>query len=197
MPRPIPRWTRPKRTRPRPRLINGEAPAAMARAAADKGVPFLHISTDYVFDGSGTTPWAPDAPTGPLGAYGRSKLAGEEGVRAAGGAHAILRTSWVFSAHGSNFVQHHAAAGRDPRQAQRRGRSDRRADGGGGYRRCAAGHGAGICARRRTERHLSFLRRARHQLDRFRARDLCPCPAAGDRYRYSDHGLPHSGAAVR
>ena len=86
-------------------IINGDAPSAMARAAAAKGVPFLHVSTDYVFDGSGETPWKPDDPVGPLGAYGRSKLAGERGVRAAGGRHAILRTSWVFSAHGANFVR--------------------------------------------------------------------------------------------
>lgn len=86
-------------------VVNGDAPAAMARAAAEKGVPFLHVSTDYVFDGSGKAPWTPAAPTGPRGAYGRSKLAGEEGVRAVGGVHAILRTSWVFSAHGGNFVK--------------------------------------------------------------------------------------------
>jgi dTDP-4-dehydrorhamnose reductase len=85
--------------------VNGAAPAAMARAAAARGLPFLHLSTDYVFDGAGTRPFAPDDPAGPLGAYGRSKLAGEKGVRAAGGAHAILRTSWVFSAHGANFVK--------------------------------------------------------------------------------------------
>jgi dTDP-4-dehydrorhamnose reductase len=86
-------------------LVNGAAPAAMARAAAERGIPFLHVSTDYVFDGSGRRPWTPDAPTRPLGAYGRSKLAGEIGVRGAGGPHAILRTSWVFSAHGGNFVK--------------------------------------------------------------------------------------------
>jgi dTDP-4-dehydrorhamnose reductase len=86
-------------------VVNGEAPAAMARAAAAKGVPFLHISTDYVFDGAGERPFAPDHPTAPLGAYGRSKLAGEVGVRAAGGMHAILRTSWVVSSHGTNFVK--------------------------------------------------------------------------------------------
>ncbi|HMO72378.1 MAG TPA: dTDP-4-dehydrorhamnose reductase [Paracoccaceae bacterium] len=86
-------------------VINAAAPAAMARAAAHRGVPFLHISTDYVFDGSGAEPFRPDSPTAPLGAYGRSKLAGEEGVRAAGGRHLILRTSWVFSGHGTNFVR--------------------------------------------------------------------------------------------
>ncbi|WP_417625771.1 dTDP-4-dehydrorhamnose reductase [Pararhodobacter aggregans] len=85
--------------------VNAESPAAMARECVALGVPFVTISTDYVFDGTGTDPFAPDAPTGPLGAYGRSKLAGEEAVRAAGGVQAILRTSWVFSAHGANFVK--------------------------------------------------------------------------------------------
>jgi len=85
--------------------INATAPAAMARASAEIGIPFVHISTDYVFDGSGAAPWHPDAPTAPASAYGRTKLAGEHGVRAAGGAHAILRTSWVISAHGANFVK--------------------------------------------------------------------------------------------
>lgn len=86
-------------------VINGDAPAAMARACAALQIPLVHISTDYVFDGAGDQPFAPDHPTAPLGAYGRSKLRGEEGVRAAGGVHAILRTSWVFSAHGTNFVR--------------------------------------------------------------------------------------------
>lgn len=94
-------------------VVNGEAPAAMARAAADLGVPFLHVSTDYVFDGAGQDPFHPHHPTGPLGAYGRSKLRGEEGVRAAGGAALILRTSWVFSAHGANFVKTMLRLGRE------------------------------------------------------------------------------------
>lgn len=85
--------------------VNGTTPGAIARAAAARGVPLVHISTDYVFDGAGESPFATDHPTAPLGAYGRTKLAGEEAVRAAGGVHAILRTSWVVSAHGNNFVK--------------------------------------------------------------------------------------------
>ena len=94
------------------RRINAEAPAAMARAAAARAIPLLHVSTDYVFDGSGTRPWRPDDAPAPLNAYGRTKLAGEAGVRAADGPHAILRTSWVFSAHGTNFVRSMLRLGR-------------------------------------------------------------------------------------
>ncbi|HLQ18338.1 MAG TPA: dTDP-4-dehydrorhamnose reductase [Tabrizicola sp.] len=94
-------------------VVNGDAPTAMAKAAAAKGLPFLHISTDYVFDGTGDQPFTPDHPTGPLGAYGRSKLKGEQGVRAVGGNHLILRTSWVVSAHGANFVKTMLRLGRE------------------------------------------------------------------------------------
>lgn len=94
-------------------VINGTAPAAMARACATRDLPFLHVSTDYVFDGSGAVPHAPGDPTGPINAYGRSKLAGEIGIRAAGARAVILRTSWVFSAHGSNFVKTMLRLGRD------------------------------------------------------------------------------------
>jgi dTDP-4-dehydrorhamnose reductase len=86
-------------------VVNADAPGAMAAACSALGRPFLHISTDYVFDGSGTAAFRPGDPTAPLGAYGRTKLAGEQAVRAAGGPHLILRTSWVVSAHGSNFVK--------------------------------------------------------------------------------------------
>ncbi len=86
-------------------LVNGAAPGAMARAAAARDLPFVHISTDYVFDGSGNAPFGVNHPTGPLGVYGRTKLSGEDAIRTAGGPHTILRTSWVVSAHGSNFVK--------------------------------------------------------------------------------------------
>lgn len=86
-------------------VINGDTPGAMARACAEKGIPFLHVSTDYVFAGDGETPWVETDPVAPPNAYGRSKLAGEQAVLAAGRNTAILRTSWVFSAHGNNFVK--------------------------------------------------------------------------------------------
>ena len=85
--------------------INADAPAAMARAARERDLPFLHISTDYVFDGSGTAPWTPGQQTHPLNAYGRTKLGGEIAVEQEGGKYVILRTSWVFSAHGGNFLK--------------------------------------------------------------------------------------------
>jgi dTDP-4-dehydrorhamnose reductase len=93
--------------------INGKAPAAMAQAAQSRGIPFLHVSTDYVFDGSGDKPWQPNDITGPIGSYGRSKLLGDVGVAAVGGAFAILRTSWVFSSHGNNFVKTMLRLGRE------------------------------------------------------------------------------------
>ncbi|MFV0302289.1 MAG: dTDP-4-dehydrorhamnose reductase, partial [Paracoccus sp. (in: a-proteobacteria)] len=87
------------------RLVNAESPAAMARAAAARGVPFLHVSTDYVFDGSGEGARDETAPTAPLGIYGATKLAGEQAIAAEGGQWAVMRTSWVFSSHGANFVK--------------------------------------------------------------------------------------------
>ena len=88
--------------------INGAAVAEIARACQQTNIPLVHISTDYVFAGGGNTPWRPEDATGPLGAYGRSKLAGEALVQGSGGVFAILRTSWVVSAHGNNFVKNHA-----------------------------------------------------------------------------------------
>jgi dTDP-4-dehydrorhamnose reductase len=85
--------------------VNAEAPAAIAMACAANEIPFITISTDYVFDGAKTVPYVEGDSVSPINVYGRSKAEGEVAVRAAGGPHQILRTSWVFSAHGSNFVR--------------------------------------------------------------------------------------------
>lgn len=85
--------------------INGEAVGELGAWAATHGARALHYSTDYVFDGAATAPYAIDAPTAPLGAYGRSKLAGEQALRASGADHLILRTAWVYAPHGHNFLR--------------------------------------------------------------------------------------------
>jgi dTDP-4-dehydrorhamnose reductase len=84
--------------------VNGAGAGNVARAAAENGARVVHVSTDYVFDGSKTTPWVESDPVAPLGAYGRSKLAGEEEVSLADGEHAIVRSAWLFGAGGRNFV---------------------------------------------------------------------------------------------
>lgn len=86
-------------------LINGVAVGAMADAARTIGALFVHYSTDYVFDGAKTEPYVEDDAPAPLSAYGRSKLAGEIAIRAAGGDHVILRTSWIYAARGRNFLK--------------------------------------------------------------------------------------------
>ena len=85
--------------------INRDAPAAIAAAAAAMGVPLIHLSTDYVFDGGKPSPYVEDDETGPHGVYGKSKLGGEEGIREAYANHVILRTAWVYSPFGNNFLK--------------------------------------------------------------------------------------------
>ena len=85
--------------------VNGEAVGTIGRWAARHGALVIHYSTDYVFDGHQPAPYAVDAPTAPLGAYGRSKLAGEMALRASGADHLLLRTAWVYAAHGKNFLR--------------------------------------------------------------------------------------------
>lgn len=84
---------------------NAEAPGVIARWCAAAGVPLVHYSTDYVFDGLGSRPYREDDATAPLGVYGESKLAGEDAVRAAGGRHLIFRTAWVYASHSANFLR--------------------------------------------------------------------------------------------
>nr|WP_306175471.1 MULTISPECIES: dTDP-4-dehydrorhamnose reductase [unclassified Stenotrophomonas] len=92
---------------------NAEAPGVIARWCAAAGVPLVHYSTDYVFDGQGTRPYREDDATAPLGVYGASKLAGEEDIRAAGGRHLIFRTAWVYAPHSANFLRTMLRVGAD------------------------------------------------------------------------------------
>lgn len=85
--------------------VNGQGPGVLAREAAEQGALLVHYSTDYVFDGEQPQPYKEDAPTNPVSAYGRTKLQGEEAVRAATQSHVILRTSWVYGAYGANFLK--------------------------------------------------------------------------------------------
>ncbi|KNZ31792.1 MAG: dTDP-4-dehydrorhamnose reductase [Methylibium sp. NZG] len=87
------------------RAINATAPGVLAREAAASGAWLMHYSTDYVFDGSGDRPWVEDSPTGPLSVYGRTKLEGEQAIRASGCRHLIFRTSWVYAVRGGNFAK--------------------------------------------------------------------------------------------
>jgi len=90
---------------PQATVVNGDGAGHVAAAAAEVDAHVVHVSTDYVFGGDATAPYREDAPTGPIGAYGRSKLAGERAVAAASpSSHAIVRTAWVFGPHGKNFV---------------------------------------------------------------------------------------------
>ena len=85
--------------------VNAEAPGALADACHGRGIPLVHYSTDYVFDGRGSRPYREDDPTAPQNVYGASKLAGEQAIAASGADHLILRTAWVYGLHGHNFLR--------------------------------------------------------------------------------------------
>ena len=93
--------------------VNRDGPKYLAEACARAGIPLIHISTDYVFDGAKTSAYGEDDPVAPLGAYGASKLAGEDAVRASGAKHVILRTAWVYGVEGNNFVKTMLRLGRE------------------------------------------------------------------------------------
>ena len=93
--------------------VNRDGPARLAALCAARGVPLIHISTDYVFDGTKPAPYAENDPVDPVNVYGASKEAGEAAVRAALPRHVILRTSWVYAAHGANFVKTMLRLGRE------------------------------------------------------------------------------------
>ena len=96
--------------------VNGEAPGILARWAVRRGVPLIHFSTDYVFDGSGDRAWREDDVPHPLSVYGATKLAGDNAVRGAGGDCLVIRTSWVYAAHGKNFLRTIARLARETKE---------------------------------------------------------------------------------
>lgn len=93
--------------------INAETVGSLAQTCAAQGIPLIHVSSDYVFDGTKQEPYSEVDPPHPLNAYGRSKLAGERWIREATDLHVIIRTSWLFSAHGTNFVKTMLRLGRE------------------------------------------------------------------------------------
>jgi dTDP-4-dehydrorhamnose reductase len=92
---------------------NATMPRVLAQACASAGIPLLHFSTDYVFDGKASAPYRVDAPVDPLGVYARTKAAGEQAVRESGARHLIVRTSWLYAPWGNNFVRTMARLTRD------------------------------------------------------------------------------------
>ncbi len=152
------------------RTINATAPAVLAREAQALGAWLVHYSTDYVFDGSGNAPWSEDAPTGPLSVYGRTKLEGEQAIRASGCHHLILRTSWVYAARGGNFARTmlRLAAEREQlsviddqhRRAHRRRAAGRRDRARAAHRAGAAGPGRHLPRRGGRANQLARLRAA-------------------------------------
>jgi dTDP-glucose 4,6-dehydratase len=175
--------------------INGAAPGAMARACAELGIPFVHISTDYVFDGSGDMARAPGCADRAAGRLRKVEAGRRDGCSRPGGAYAILRTSWVVSAHGGNFVKTMLRVGPSAGSAARGRRPDRRPDARRRHRRGlpedrgASGRAPRGCG------HLPLRGRARHVLGRLRRGDLRYGAAAGRRGTHPHDRIPASRTA--
>ena len=162
--------------------INATTPTQIAKVAFARGIPFLHISTDYVFDGSGTGCWAEGDTPAPLGIYGQTKYQGEQGIIAEAGAgayFAIIRTSWVFSPFGANFVKTMLRLGATdktllPQKIINRQRPNRRTHGRGQYRGCLIKNRRRVLSKTRFVfiRDLSLRGCAFCQLGGFRNRNL-------------------------
>ncbi|CAH1043971.1 dTDP-4-dehydrorhamnose reductase [Halomonas sp. TD01] len=95
------------------RRLNAKLPAQLANYAAKRSIPLVHYSTDYVYPGSGETPWQEDSPTGPLSVYGETKLEGDQAVSESGASYLVFRTSWVYAARGNNFMKTMLRLGRE------------------------------------------------------------------------------------
>ena len=141
--------------------VNADAPARLAAETAERGIPLIHISTDYVFDGRKGAPYVEEDAVDPLNAYGRSKLAGELNVRAANPRHVILRTSWLYSPYGKNFVKTILRLAAVTRSPDRRCRSARLSDGRDRHRQGLSRHRLALRIRARTIAlwHLPSCRR--------------------------------------
>jgi len=172
--------------------VNAEAVGELAQACKAAGAKLVHYSTDYVFAGGLRRPIREDDPTGPVSVYGRTKLEGEDAIRASGCDHMILRTAWVYAARGQNFLRTalRLAAERDERLADAGALAGRR-------------HRAGGRAQPGRQRHLARRRRRRVQLARVRDGDLRRVPVGRrDRQdaqaaRHPEQRIPDQGEASR
>jgi hypothetical protein len=182
--------------------VNGEGAGYVAEAAVAIGAPLLHISTDYVFDGRLGRPYREYDPINPINVYGRSKRAGEEMVAARCADWTILRTSWVYSPFGTNFVKTMLRPGRMRNQVRVVADQLRRSEFGARHRRCAVRHRRAPSRRPGigAARYFPHDRFGRDVLGRSRRSGLCrsgvPWAGAGRSRTHPDGRLSHAGATA-